>query len=211
MAFFKKIRFKYSDANKKSMVGIQPNFTPLDVLRALFLIEENVSRQSLVKKLELGEGTVRSVLDILKQKRLIASTQQGHSLTDKGNLLLAEIKGHISAPKKARTEFYKNKKQVALLVKTKQPAAIATELRDIAIRRGATAAIILTYANNDFYAEGLEDCDFSSLKEIFDCKQNNTLIITFAAKESEAENAALAVAMEIDSKLNAELAMAIEF
>ncbi len=193
------------------MAGIQPNFTPLDVLRALFLIDENISRQSLVKKLELGEGTVRSILDILKQKRLIASTQQGHSLTDKGELFLEEIKNHISAPKTAKTDFYKNKKQIALLLKTKQPATITTELRDIAVRRGATAAIILVYANGNFYAEGLEKCDFSSLKSLFDYKQNNTIVITFAPKESEAENAALAIAMELDQKLNAEIAMAIEF
>lgn len=193
------------------MVGIQPNFTPLDVLRAFFLIEENVSRQALVRELELGEGTVRSILDILKQKKLIASTQQGHTLTEKGEMLVNDIKTHISPPKEVQTSFYPDKKQAAVLVKTKEPAKITTELRDIAVRRGAKAALILIYSNGNLYARGLEESDFSSLTGMFEFRQNNTLIIAFADRISEATNAALAIALEIDDKLNAEVAMTIEF
>ncbi len=193
------------------MAGVQPNFTPLDVLRAFFIIDENVSRQMLVKRLGLGEGTIRSILSILKQKELIASTQKGHTLTDKGEMLLEEIKQHIILPKEVKTGFYKNKKQIALVVKTKEPIAMTTDLRDIGIRRGASAAMALTYANGDLYAKGLEECDFSELVKLFDYKQNNTLIIVFSEKISEALNSALAMALTLDNKLNAIIAMTIEF
>ena len=46
------------------MVGNLPNFTKLDVLRCLFRIEKPLSRSALSESLELGEGTIRSILDI---------------------------------------------------------------------------------------------------------------------------------------------------
>lgn len=193
------------------MVGIKPNFTPLDVLRAFFIIDKNVSRQVLVKKMEIGEGTVRSILNILKQKQMITSTQKGHTLTDKGEGLLNEITHHITVPKEVKTNFYKNKKQAALVVMTQKPVKVSTDLRDIGVRRGASSAMVLNYSSGKLLAKGLEECDFRGLEKLFDYKQNNTLVIAFADKLSEAMNSALAIALEIDSKLNAEIAMTIEF
>jgi len=58
------------------MVGNIPGYVKTDIIRAFLLMKENISRNKLVKKLELGEGTVRTILDILKHKNLICSTKQ---------------------------------------------------------------------------------------------------------------------------------------
>ena len=48
------------------MVGNLSNFMRIDVLRCLLKIEKPISRLKLSEILELGEGTIRSILDILK-------------------------------------------------------------------------------------------------------------------------------------------------
>ena len=64
------------------------NYNNLDILRTFIKIKEPISRKDLTKELELGEGTIRTILDILKRKKLISSTRKGHFLTGKGSRLI---------------------------------------------------------------------------------------------------------------------------
>ena len=50
------------------MVGNTPNFSKYDVLRCFLRLEKEIGRQELAKELSLGEGTIRSILDILKKR-----------------------------------------------------------------------------------------------------------------------------------------------
>ena len=102
------------------MVGNIPNFTKFDVLRSLFRIDENTSRSELVEKLGLGEGTVRTILDMLKEKGFIESTRQGHGLTDSGKGLLKKLNRIMTFPRKVNTPFYKELKQIGLLLKNRE-------------------------------------------------------------------------------------------
>ncbi|MBI2656169.1 hypothetical protein HYX03_00330, partial [Candidatus Woesearchaeota archaeon] len=52
------------------MVGNIQNFTKLDILRCFLRFNKNTGRQELSRKLELGEGTVRTILNTLKSKKL---------------------------------------------------------------------------------------------------------------------------------------------
>jgi len=54
------------------MAGVAPKFSPLDVLRALLLLSDDpLSRADIVDALGLGEGSVRSILDELKDDGLV--------------------------------------------------------------------------------------------------------------------------------------------
>jgi len=82
-----------------TMVGNLANFTKMDLLRCLLRIEKPVSRSFLSKSLELGEGTIRSILDILKEKGYLQSNNTGHYLSEKGKTIVKKIKDRIDIEK----------------------------------------------------------------------------------------------------------------
>jgi len=176
------------------MVGNKPNFNDFDVIRCFLAASRNISRQRLVRELGLGEGTVRSLLGILKSKGIISSTRKGHSLTRKGEALAGRINCSLEI-RKIKTKIYKNTRQAAVLVRTKRQVKISVGLRDIAIKNGADAALILSF-DKKLYAPGME-INFPELERIFEFEKNNVLVVSFAKTQRDAENSALAVAGKI--------------
>ena len=187
------------------MVGNIANFNDCDILRTFLLIGEPVSRKELADELELGEGTIRSILDILKNDKLIFSTRQGHSLTKKGNASLKTPKRFIEINRKIELDLYKNLRKAAVLVKglDLDDIKINASLRDIAIKNNAESALIFIY-NEGLVLPNAEEYTFSfeSLNNAFNFKNNDILIVTFADSFRTAENSALAVALSLTPKLN---------
>ena len=184
------------------MVGNIPNFNEYDVLRAFLLVGEPISRQELASELGVGEGTVRTILDILKKNKLIFSTRQGHSLTKKGNALLKTVKRFVEINKKVDIGYYKNFKKAAVLLKGVD-SEVNVGLRDKAIKNGAEAALIFVYKNGLVlpYAEEFKE-DFKELENLFSFKNGDILIVTFAGSSREAENSALSLFLFLTPKLN---------
>ena len=184
------------------MVGNIPNFNEYDVLRAFLLVGEPISRQELASELGVGEGTVRTILDILKKNKLIFSTRQGHSLTKKGNALLKTVKRFVEINKKVDIEHYKNFKKAAVLLKGVD-SEVNVGLRDKAIKNGAEAALIFVYKNGLVlpYAEEFKE-DFKELENLFSFKNGDILIVTFAGSSRDAENSALSLFLFLTPKLN---------
>ncbi|MBW2984737.1 hypothetical protein KY361_06475 [Candidatus Woesearchaeota archaeon] len=182
------------------MVGNISNYTSFDVLRTFLAIEDNISRTSLVKKLGLGEGTVRTVLDILKKKKLISSTQLGHSYSSKGKVIIDKINKTIQLKNLKSKNIYKEYKKTALLLRNKQGIDINYRLRDIAVKNGAEGALIFIYKGK-LILPGLEDFKFKELDKLFKYDNNDLLIITFSLSHRWSENAALAVAIDVDKEL----------
>ncbi|MFO8015658.1 MAG: DUF4443 domain-containing protein [Candidatus Woesearchaeota archaeon] len=183
------------------MVGNKPNFTDMDILRAFILMEERMGRQDLCARLGLGEGTVRTILESLKEKSLIGSTNKGHVFTQKGLDARKEIFSRISAPQEVKLHFYRQYKRVALVCRPGRKLSTGYALRDHAVRNGAEGAIILRYEKG----KGLVlDQDvgytFEYLEDRFELGHNDLLIITFAGSLRDAENSALAVAEKIEGK-----------
>lgn len=176
------------------MVGNLPNYNEMDILRAFIFLEERMSRQDLARKLELGEGTIRTILDILKKKGLIRSTNKGHTFTEKGSRARHRIFGKISMPKEVKLHLYDQYRRVGIVYRAGRKIKMDYTLRDFAVKAGAEGAIILRYEKG----RGLSlDYDagysFEYLEDKFDFKDNDILIITFAKTAREAENAGLSV------------------
>ena len=191
------------------MVGNIPGYVKTDILRAFLLIKEHISRNELVNKLELGEGTVRSILNILKEKGLICSTKQGHSLTGKGNLFLEQTEKSIVVKRLMLEDFYPGlKKTLILLKKPDKTVKISFQQRDIAVKHGADGAVILKF-DKELY---IPDADinfkesykkaYNEILKCFDFKKRDILIICFAESSRNAENGALAIALTMSKKLN---------
>lgn len=183
------------------MVGNIPNFNEIDILRCFLYIDTNTSRSYLVKKLELGEGTIRTILDILKDNGLTESTNRGHSLSSKGKKLLNQIRNEIILVEDLEYKDYKNLKNKSIVVKNHSKISKTTSLRDIAIKNGSEAALILVFDKKltipDF------DCpeDFSSLEKYHDFKQNDVLILTFATSNKIAEQSALSIVANLNEDI----------
>ena len=85
------------------MVGNTPNFTKLDILRCFLRLDRKISRKELASELRLGEGTVRTILDILKGIGLLDSSRVGHFLSGKGKEVHENIYKDIDGPKAIST------------------------------------------------------------------------------------------------------------
>ena len=190
-----------------SMVGNIPNYNKIDVLRTFLLIEEGISRVEITSKLSLGEGTTRTILDILKQKRLVSSSKQGHELTKKGESLKQEFYKEVGGLKSIGLTELNPLFKKGVVVKRFDTKKESVELRDIAIKNNAEGALILRYE------KGLEvpssDINFfrdfrKSYEEVlrtFDMKPSNTLVVVFAKSQQQATNALLAVVVEMNTKV----------
>ncbi len=184
------------------MVGNIPNYSKIDVLRCFLEIKENISRKDLVKRLGLGEGTVRTILNLLKKKKIISSTRQGHSLSDKGNKLLKKINSIIEIKKIDSDVIYHNKKKVGVLVKGRKKGKIDYRLRDIAVKNKADGAVIFVFDKRLYLPNVDYTSRFSDLEKEFNFKKGNLLIISFANNYKNAESGALAIAVNICKDLN---------
>jgi len=184
------------------MVGNISNYTKIDILRCFLAIEKNISRNELVQKLDLGEGTIRTILDILKEKQYIRSTRQGHSLTKKGILARNRIYQSIILPKRLLVSIYPNYKKIGVVIKNIEKKRITIEKRDIAIKNGAEGCLIFNYSNNKLQLLIFPfKQNFDELKNHFHFNEGDILIVTFANSFKWAEISALAVVLELHKEL----------
>ncbi|MBI2208202.1 hypothetical protein HYU50_01800 [Candidatus Woesearchaeota archaeon] len=189
------------------MVGNIAGFTNLDLLRCLFKIEKPMSRSALSESLELGEGTIRSILDILKGNNLLVSGKKGHYLSQKGKEILKEANKNISISKADLSFVFSRKKGIAVQikhVKNKKGLGKAYELRDTAVKAGADGALILKYDGRLKLYE-LEDTNnvrgFKEIENEFSLEKNDLVVAAYADSYKLAEYGALAVAIEVSSNL----------
>jgi len=184
------------------MVGNIPNYTEYDILRCFLRLIRNIGRQELSRELGLGEGTVRTILDILKSKNLLDSTKKGHFLSKGGIGELNRILDNIEMPKIIETRIiYPEYKKIAVLLKKSNELREVYRLRDIAVKNRAEGALILKFENKLYAPESDFKGDFSELDSYFKFKNGNVLIIAFSGELKNAETGALAVAAELNGVL----------
>lgn len=184
------------------MVGNSPNFTKIDVLRCFLKFSRNIGRQELARELELGEGTVRTILEELKSKNLLDSTKKGHFLSKKGKETLKRAYECIGMPKIIAVHgIYPNFKKIGVQVRGAASLKGLYRLRDIAVKNGAEGAIILEFDKRLYAPESGYEQDYKELEKCFDFRDSDALIIAFSEQKRKAENGALAIAVEINSAL----------
>ena len=184
------------------MVGNIPNFTKIDILRCFLRFKKNIGRQELAKELELGEGTARTILKILKSKKLLEQTKKGHFLSKKGEEILQHICSQISIPKSITIrDIYPDSKKIGMQIKNAPYLMELYKLRDIAVKNGAEGAIILRFENRLYAPQSGYEQDYKELEKNFNFENNDVLAIAFSDEKKRAENGALAIAIELSSVL----------
>jgi len=184
------------------MVGNIPNFTEIDVLRCFLKLGNSIGRQELAKKLELGEGTVRTILKLLKSRNLLESSKKGHSLSKRGYVALDRILKIISGPKPIKMQdLYPEYKKAGVLLRNSPDNICLHKARDFAVKNGADGALILKFNGKLYAPESDYKQDYMELEKYFNFNDNESLIIAFSNKDRNAENGALAIAIEISQSL----------
>lgn len=142
------------------------SFDMVHVFKTLQLIEErgHVSRKTLCKELELGEGTTKTLIKHLKMQSLIESTNAGTKMAHKGNLFFCELLSLIPTETSlskctitlGRYNYAVLLKQMGFAVKS------GIEQRDAAIKMGASGATTLLFKDNKFV---IPRTDYDALKD----------------------------------------------
>ncbi|NJE49968.1 DUF4443 domain-containing protein [Thermococcus sp. 9N3] len=126
--------------------GAYPEFTIEDAVAVLFLMKNPVGRKTISELLDLGEGSVRTLLRKLSRMELIESSQRGHVLSGKGRELVERLSRAFSEVHAVgRVEGFP---AYALIVRN-PPEFKSIELRDEAIRFFAKGAMILVVKNGE--------------------------------------------------------------
>jgi biotin operon repressor len=185
------------------MVGADPSFEYVHVLRALFVLSDGwTSRKRLVDELGVGEGSVRTLLKRLKDDDVVVSSRRGHRLNKNGKNLLEKISGKVSRPIHLKT--LKNSCAVHMVGKNVKSGLV---LRDEAVRAGAQMALVLNVSKGKVYfpEKGMDLCESmprlnEELVEKFGSK-GGVVVVCSADGPDSAENAALRVAMKFSDTL----------
>ena len=184
------------------MVGNLPNYSKIDILRCFIRLGVGTGRQHLAKELGIGEGTIRTILDILKSEGLLDSTKKGHFLSAKGINLQAEIFKNISAPKILEIDgIYPGYKKTGVKIKNSKKLAELYRLRDIAVRSCADGAIILKFENRLYIPESQDNNKYEEIEKKFDFENGDVLVIGFSGNNKNAETGALSIAVELSGIL----------
>lgn len=182
-----------------SDMGPKPLFDELEIFRTLKLVGENepVGRKKLARKLDLGEGSMRTILARLKDENYVSSTAQGHVLTEKGRQELEKRSREILEI--SVEDLTVGDVDVAVLVEdASEKVDTGIEQRDEAIKAGAEGATTLIYRDDRLrlsdsetsVEEGIE----SKLLESFHLSEGDLIIIGTANNREDAERGALAAA-----------------
>lgn len=184
------------------MVGNIPNFTKIDVLRCFLRFSKNISRQGLAKEMELGEGTVRTILEVLKFKKLLHSNKKGHFLSPKGEEILSRINRAVKSAKIIESKnIYPDSKKFGVQLKSAFVLKETYKLRDLAVKHGSEGALILKFGDKLYAPESNYEQDYRELENLFDFEKDDVLVMAFSGEKRKAENGAFAIAAEINSHL----------
>jgi hypothetical protein len=134
------------------------SFDIAHIFKAFQLIENNghISRDSLCQELNLGEGSIKTLIKHLKMQALIETSRIGTKMSVKGNRIFSHILSSVPRecvlPKCSvalgRYNYAVLLKQLSFAVKS------GIEQRDAAIKMGALGATTLFYTNEKFIIPG---------------------------------------------------------
>jgi hypothetical protein len=130
------------------------SFDVAHIFKALQLIDTrgHISRESLCKELNLGEGSIKTLVKHLKMKHMIKTSNSGTKMSDKGKEFFEELLSSIPTEygiPKCSIAF--GKFNYAVLLKQLNFAIKSgIEQRDAAIKMGGIGATTLLFRNGKF-------------------------------------------------------------
>ena len=153
-------KFIQEIAGKKAP-GPSTTFTVFHIFYALELMSQKpLGRNKLAKKLNVGDGAVRTIISRLRNADLIETSKEGCSLTKKGLEIWRQFEQvfpkRLEIPK---SELNESEFNFAFLVKNSgQKVRSGIDQRDAAIIAGARKALVIVFKNGHLRIESVSDC-----------------------------------------------------
>lgn len=200
---------------RKKPRGPIPRISPTKLLVALKIIEKEnpIGRYDLAKKLNLTNGTVRGMLERLKEKKLIQATKRGCIISEKGREAIREFlerKGIVMIKELERKLISKlapgEKIYGIQIANAKEKVEDGLKQRDEAVKAGAHGATTLIYTNKKLlFPKTLEETEeiykqeSEYLKRQFKLKEGDVLILCWAKNHVSAIEGAINAALTLAS------------
>lgn len=185
--------------------GPAPYFELIHVVMAILTMGESpgIGRKELAKRLGLGEGSVRTLINKLKNNDLITVTREGCSLSEAGTELYNWLTKKISPLSEIDLKMvWGSQFSVGIVVKNGEKLVKkGIEQRDAAIKFGATSAMTLTFKSGKLLMPTLTNLseefpEFASrLLNNFPLSEGDALIIVGANNYYNACQGAIAAAL----------------
>ncbi|HET7336817.1 MAG TPA: DUF4443 domain-containing protein [Candidatus Nitrosotalea sp.] len=182
------------------------SFDLVHVFKTMQMMSDNkkISRSRMMQELELGEGSIKTLVKHLKMQGLAENSNAGMWLTNKGETLYAKL--HVSIPREmdiAKCSVALGKFNHAVLLKNMAyTIKSGIEQRDAAIKAGAVGATTLLCKNERLVLPGTgEDLMrndqkiHSLIMEKLSPEQNDVIIIGSSQNKKIAEMAAKSAAL----------------
>lgn len=138
--------------------GPRPFFSAVHLVRFLELVETRYfGRKELVERLKVGEGSVRTITNMLKSRDLIEVARSGARLTEKGAGLIASLRKQftkgVPVPEcKATVDSF----NVAIAVRgAGDMTSLGVKQRDAAMIAGSSGASTLVYTSGKLVFPGM--------------------------------------------------------
>lgn len=191
-----------------------PNFSEIHIIRTLLYLREKTGRKELAKRMNIGQGSVRTIFKILKKENLIDSDKKGHILNENGIKKLNEYLKKWTFPFKIYSNDIGKGKKIGIIIHNiaDKISYCGMKERDIAVRNGSDGALVLIYDErekvffkrlkfpNDIYS--IEDFpEFIEKIKNINFKDKDVLVVTFSDDYNISENAAIAVALRLTKNL----------
>ena len=189
-----RISSKYSPSRNLSF-GIAHIFKTLQLASAY----GHVSRSLLCKELNLGEGSVKTLIRHLKMNEMIITSKLGTMLTNKGKIILRDLLTLIpSETKIPKSSITLGKFNYCVLLKNSAKLiGSGLEQRDEAIKLGATGATTLIFSNGKFF---IPETEYDALNK------ENIIRNLLIEKLKPKDNDVIIIGSDDNNKNTAELA-----
>jgi len=199
-------KFIQGIAGKKAP-GPSTTFTVFHIFYALELMSQKpLGRNKLAKKLNVGDGAVRTIISRLRNAGLIETSKEGCSLANKGLEIWRQFEQVF--PKRIeiqKSELSESEFNFAFLVKNSgQKVRSGIDQRDAAIIAGARKALVIVFKNGHLRIESVSDCiekDYPKaasqiLKELTP-EDNDAIIVAGADSALRAKRGAFAASWSL--------------
>ena len=187
---------------RETAAGPSPSFTEIHLAKAIEAVGEKlIGRAGLSKRLQLGEGATRTLIDRLQTERLIKISKAGCELTKGGLSVLKDLDSKFPRKMKIQaSSITVGTNNFGILVKNASSRVRkGIEQRDSAVRAGASGAVTFIFKHGRLFMPPLDETEPRELPEIskqlldvFQPREGDVIIIAGAETEEEAEHGARA-------------------
>jgi len=190
--------------------GPTPAFTSVHICRAIMTIGDQgpIGRIELSRRLNLGEGAVRTIMKHLTARSFVDPAKEGCVLTQRGITLYKSLRSKLSEVQLVNArQLSLDRASAGVLVRNASTVVRrGIEQRDAAIRAGATGGCTLVYRNGRFVMPAGErdesylassDVLFEDLRRLFVPREGDVITIVSASSRGLAEHCAMAAALTL--------------